>query len=362
MKRVACLVLAVSTALFTFVPAHVSAVPAERAATRPSRDWDPSQGRDRPDDVTGYQVQVVYVLTPSGTDAAYDSSGKIASWVDQVQGWLLRNAGGRLVFDTHDGVLDVPFLRIDFDVRKSEKSDRKLLEIYRSLNRRSPRGKTIVFVVDQTAGAEGYCGYAPRPGSYALVFPGLAGCGENPYFTSVNDGLTYPAHTLVHEVFHSYGVRHVCGDETDLMLGAPECPEQRDPERAVTLDASRTQYLGGAQAGVDVTQLRIWEDGRGVRRPDFGFDRVCWANESCTFMVPRFNEDHQVELQVRVRKTWETVATYRGTYAAGDNYPWRFTISHVFTKPGAVAVRLYVARSERWNAFVGKPQAVRVLP
>ena len=68
---------------------------------------------DRPDDITGPQVHLVYVLPSDGTDRALDVDGSIARSITLVQDWLSRESGGqRLRLDTFAGRPDITFVRL----------------------------------------------------------------------------------------------------------------------------------------------------------------------------------------------------------------------------------------------------------
>jgi len=69
---------------------------------------------DRPDDVAGYQVHVMYIVPSDGIDNAYDLDGKIGLSVERWNTWLVQETGGRQIrLDTANGELDVTFVRLD---------------------------------------------------------------------------------------------------------------------------------------------------------------------------------------------------------------------------------------------------------
>jgi hypothetical protein len=68
---------------------------------------------DRPDDTTGSQVHVMYVLPVDGVDRRFDSDGTIAGAVRWARDWFVNQTGGarRVRFDTFLGEVDITFLR-----------------------------------------------------------------------------------------------------------------------------------------------------------------------------------------------------------------------------------------------------------
>jgi hypothetical protein len=68
---------------------------------------------DQPDDASGYQVHVLYVLPSDGVDDGLDLNGTIATSVAACQQWFAGQMGGRqLRFDTYQGAPDITFFRM----------------------------------------------------------------------------------------------------------------------------------------------------------------------------------------------------------------------------------------------------------
>ena len=68
---------------------------------------------DLPDDVTGDQVHVMYVLPSDGSDRQLDVNGAITNSIAAWNGWFTAQTGGtRMRLDTFDGVPDVTFVRL----------------------------------------------------------------------------------------------------------------------------------------------------------------------------------------------------------------------------------------------------------
>lgn len=213
---------------------------------------------NKQDDVTGSQIQIVYVESSSKTGANYDVNGSIEQWVSELQLWLTKQTGRRLVFDTFNGKLDIPYMRIDANLPDMSPSP-DLKSEYLVVNA-LVSGKKLVFIVDQTTQSDEYwCGVA---GLDAFVFPAYDTCRSNESFAVINEGFSFMAYALLHEIIHSYGVRHVCVGDTDLMNGEPQCSLAdmvRDASMPVTFDLTQTQYYGGNLAGIDIKDLPVWD-------------------------------------------------------------------------------------------------------
>ena len=53
---------------------------------------------DRPDDLSGYQVHLVYVALKDSADYKLDTNGKIDSWAREANRWLLARVGHAFIF------------------------------------------------------------------------------------------------------------------------------------------------------------------------------------------------------------------------------------------------------------------------
>lgn len=332
---------------------------------------------DQRDDRTGFQIQMVYVETPSAVEGGYDvDAPSIREWVSQAQRWLQFNAGKQLIYDTYNGDLDVLYMRIDFDLSRDNDTSYKLLDLYNAANPKS-LGKIKVFVINQTANPserQGRCGWAADNTYFAVVVPWQDRCGGNDgdadYFYELNNGLSYPAKIILHELAHSFGVGHVCVDTTDIMIGSPECPGLTDGGKPLTFDVSRSQYYGASAPGnVDLNSLKIWTDGTGTRRPTaaprglYG-PAFCWKGEPCILTKISFKNKALLHLQVKKGNTWKTVAKYR----ARDNkvntqksYRWAYSVAYSPLVSGKLTYRLYIPPSARFSAYIGPSKTVRVV-
>jgi hypothetical protein len=328
-------------------------------------------GISLPDDKTGHQIQLVYVETSSAEGSKYDTNGQIASWVSQLQTWLKKQTGKELIFDTYQGKPDIAYIKFNGNFTYEGTQQKQLVQMYQKLNPNTYFGKTLAFVIDQERPVGTYlCGWAGPNEGFALIFPNLtfpngSDCIGYDSTTEINSGFSYPAQSLLHEIIHSYGVEdHVCVDTTDLMHGSPECEEAgivQDFEKPVTFDLSKRNYFGGNRAGVDIKTLKIWSDGSGQRRPDFG-QGVCWKNELCSFQEQRFSEQGVVQLQVKSGNKWLTVNSVKGQLSNCQNcYKYSFRNSHRFAKSGTYKYRIVKLETKKYAAYTGPSETIRVL-
>jgi hypothetical protein len=247
------------TSIIAFILGLVLTIPSHSTAAASSRSLT-----DRPDDFSGYQIHLVYVALKDSKDSAWDVDGKIASWVQESQKWLDKQIGRKLLFDTYQGDIDVTFLPSKFtrDELCYENCDalEKLKSEFVQQNSSYAGRKTLVFALDEDLDKRA-CGWANSPGNLALLSLGSSKCNSPNAFRTY--GLVWPAVTLLHELFHTYGIEHKCFDNSDLMIGSPECETKRT-DKTITLDSKRNQYIGSELSdGIDLLKLPIWQQGTG---------------------------------------------------------------------------------------------------
>jgi hypothetical protein len=335
-----------------------------------SADAVQQRGATLPDDKSGYQIQLVYVETASSLGSSFNTSGEIESWVDQLQAWLRNQTGKELIFDTFKGEYDIAYLKFEGNIQKARKDDEKLVQMYRKSNPTTYYGKTLAFIVDQTSPVGSTnCGWAGNFTDYALIFPNLTypGGGQCKGFesiTKINSGFSFEAQSLLHEILHTYGVKHVCVNSTDLMQGSPECEKagvEPDSTKPITFDISASQYFGGSKSGVDIKSLKIWSDGSGLKRPNLN-QGICWAGENCTFQMNTFPEQGVVQLQIKVANKWQVVNSVKGQLSnCRDCYKYSYVNRHTFIKPGIYEFRIVKTATKKYSAYTGRPEKVRVL-
>lgn len=227
---------------------------------------------DRIDDVTGFQIHFVYVVPSGSADLNADTNGQIESWAKEGNLWLKSKVGRSLIIDTFQGAIDVTFLQSKYRVSEMciEKCETlsKLKDEYIAQNLAFDNSKTLFFVIADKLDKNS-CGWADYASNLALSHSsGDTNGGCNWPTSKARTGLNGPAKTIVHELIHTFGVHHVCMDESDLMIGSPECVIDRGTlgNVAWTLDSKANQYMGSEDAfGIDVLKLPIWSDGLGSK-------------------------------------------------------------------------------------------------
>jgi hypothetical protein len=171
---------------------------------------------DRPDQLTGPQVRVLYVLPSDGEDRGYDTTLHIAYTVASFQRWLAGRTGGRAFrMDTYAGVLDVGFFRLsktDAQVKSQGAFVRN--EIEEQLSAAGLISSSKLYLVYYDGGSTYSCGGASWPPSvpgrlaamYLRGTPPGASCGANTFVTAPDAFPNYWEFAALHDLVHTLGI------------------------------------------------------------------------------------------------------------------------------------------------------------
>ena len=226
---------------------------------------------DRPDDATGPQIHVLYVVPGGGTDRALDVDGVLARSVASFHAWFRAHTRLSIRFDTHDGALDVTFVRlVGTDQAIAETGAGVLHEIASELEasgRLQPEKNYLVYYDGHSTYACGGAAWPPRlPGRVAAMYlQGEPDGGHCPLdFVASADGFPgYWEFAALHDLLHTFGVvspaaphhteaypGHV-PEPNDLMYSGPG-PWVLDA--TTTVDVGGDDYFGPS-VPVGVTRL-----------------------------------------------------------------------------------------------------------
>lgn len=223
---------------------------------------------DRPDDFNGYQIHFIYVVPADGSDNNWDTNGRIKTWIDAGQAWLQVKINRQLIVDSSSQEYDITFFKSKYTV-----AEMKTLEGTTLLNDltneiapvigTSPNPKTYLYVIDGDVSST-YCGRGQTYSNQGMFYgaPLCLNVDSNDYSTSFY-GLRFISSSILHEYFHTLGVSHTCYNNSDLMIGVPECLSTANPKLTspLTIDIARQYYFGGNKSGADISQMAIWKGG-----------------------------------------------------------------------------------------------------
>jgi len=177
---------------------------------------------DRPDDVSGYQVRVNYVLPSDGIDEELDLNGALERSISVTREWMFQQTHGRVFrFDTCEGKLDIRFLRLDrsdSDMRNEGAFLHDALE--RAMKEAGLLSPTKLEAVFYGGDAAAHCGSAAWPPDLpgrlaAMYLKGTFHSATTPDCDTTRPGEseTTPNYTdfgMLHEIFHTLGAAPEC--------------------------------------------------------------------------------------------------------------------------------------------------------
>ncbi len=216
---------------------------------------------DRPDDVTGYQIHVMYVLPADGIDEELDTTGAIATSVASVQNWLSDQTGGqKFRMDTFEGALDITFWRLATNEENLASQGPFIREaIQEELIANGFNDPYKIYIVYYGGKSIDVCANGAWPpslvGTVSAVYlkgtftdPNIPPCGSNPLASDENSP-GYIDFAFLHEIMHTLGMvpecapnhtlgGHTSDDPRDLMYAGDQ------PWQPSILDTGRDDYYG----------------------------------------------------------------------------------------------------------------------
>ncbi|MES2535966.1 MAG: hypothetical protein V4632_08855 [Pseudomonadota bacterium] len=212
---------------------------------------------DRPDDVSGSQIHVIYAVPAGGIDKGLDTSIALTNSVGSMNNWLSGQTGGRwLQFDTAGGALDATFVQLPgTDVHYDASGARKRDAIEAQLKSSGMLRPEKIYAVFYEGGNPRACADAPNPpalpGQVTIWYlQGLSSgrwpCASNPFAASQTAKAGYRELSLLHELLHTLGAvsanaphydnTHVGSDPTDIMYAGSQ------PWVPSVLDVTKSNY------------------------------------------------------------------------------------------------------------------------
>jgi hypothetical protein len=209
---------------------------------------------DRPDEVEGAQVHVIYAVPSDGADRGLDVETAIHYTVASFQNWLASKTGGIAVrMDTYQGALDVSFFRLkSTDAEVKSRGAFVATEIEQQLLAAGRLVPGKIYLVYYDGGSTWSCGGASWPpdvpGQVAVMYlqgtPPGASCADNRLATSPTQFPTYWEFAMLHDLFHALG------------FVAPNAPHHwragHVPEPNDLMHASDEPWVLGPTTTVDV--------------------------------------------------------------------------------------------------------------
>jgi hypothetical protein len=267
-----------ATLVAILVALYALALPEARGAGLPRAT------QDRPDDLTGSQVHLMYVLPSDGVDRQLDTNGTLEGSASSFQAWLRGETGGRdLDIDTYQGAMDITFFQLSrTDAQIASYGAQVRDQIEDEVNAAGFSDAKKLYAVYYDGSSEYACGggaWPPSlPGNVAAMYllgeyGGQPPCSGNP-FASASQPAGYMELAMLHEIVHSLGFAPTCApnehgnghtsDSPTDLLYAGSSPWDIDN---MVLDVGRDDYFEHSIAGCpDLADSGYMEGG--IESPD----------------------------------------------------------------------------------------------
>ncbi|CAN2188027.1 hypothetical protein MCETARE7_00455 [Candidatus Nanopelagicaceae bacterium] len=317
--------------------------------------------KDRPDEIPGFQIHVVYVKINGVPSQDFYQSGEINNWLNLVNAWMKRKIGKEFIFDTYQGTYDVSMMNTKYSVNELDIDSpeggltarsgsvlEKLRAEFIKQNGAALQGKNLLFVID-TKLAKRYCGFA-QTGDTAVVTPYVGGCWYPEFgYLAQTRKLNDASATIAHELFHNLGVGHICEGKSDLMIGDGCVFPEKSPE--ITIDSKKKYYLGASAGGANIFDLKVWKDGSGVRHVQS--KGVCYIKEPCLVSNGYWTAPYSdLEIQEKINGKWKTIQKFKLKRINAKKFIVNASIIPAIQ--GIHTYREYIARTKKYSAYVGK--------
>jgi hypothetical protein len=324
--------------------------------------------KDRPDEIPGFQIHVVYVKVKGVTPHDYYQSGDINNWLTLANVWIKRKINKEFIFDAFQGTYDVSTMNsryrtneLEFNSSESAPTSKKvgpLAKLRAEFNKQNGgeiQGKILLFIIDAKL-AKDYCGLAETPGDTALTTLG-EGCWFPEFgYLAQTRKLNDASAAIAHELIHNLGVRHICDGKSDLMIGAGCVFPKKSPE--ITIDSKQKYYLGVSAGGANIFDLKVWKDGSGIKH--VRSQGVCYIKEPCLVSDaywPVVQGD--LAIQEKVNGKWKTIQKFKLKKISSKKFAANASI--IPASKGIHTYREYIPASKIYSAYVGKEFTKNVL-
>ena len=343
---------------------------------------------DRPDEITGPQVHILYVLPKDSPDQTLDTNGTIARSVAAFQTWLAgQTLGRRLRLDTYQGEPDITFVRLrrtDAEMKTHGKFIRDQIE-YELLASGFTANK--LYAIYYGGGHDSSCGDGAWPpklvGNVASLYlhgtpPGFVPCDSNPLAPSVAQP-GYFEFIILHEILHTLGIvpecapnhtlaGHTSDDPHDLMYQGPL------PWQPSVLDVGHNDYFGhGRSDCLDFAQSAFLEPAAPNAKLPPRWPMIPLSSRSCALESTMASREAVTHVALRiinptphplqlywlnyqgVRQPWETIPAW------GTANPLPF-VTHPWLLADEAGHCLSIFTTEPGDVTIDDSQFVAVVP
>jgi hypothetical protein len=172
--------------------------------------------RDRPDEVSGLQIKIVYFTSADGPDGGLDTTGVLQNSVGSFQNWFAGKTGKVQRQDTYQGQLDIAYFRSAMtDAQIAAKTPGVIRELYNQLVQAGFNDPNKRYLIYYDGSSTSACGGSlfngPAAAMYlrAVLTSGLicnGRLGAVQFVTSPTAPPRYWEFAMLHDSFHMGGI------------------------------------------------------------------------------------------------------------------------------------------------------------
>ncbi len=210
---------------------------------------------DRPDEIAGPQVHVVYTVPYDKLDRQLDANGMLSASISSFHNWFRQKSGLQIRFDRFNDKVDITFHRLQSTDRQLHPGSPDLvLNLEEELKAADLIKEEKIYLIYYDGTSDVACGGASWPpnvpGQSAALYlrgaPSQIRCDSQSFVSSASDFPRYWEFAALHDLLHVAGIVSVnAPDYTD------EYPAHVD-EPADLMYSGSQPWILGEMTGIDV--------------------------------------------------------------------------------------------------------------
>lgn len=170
---------------------------------------------DRPDEITGPQVHVIYAVPYDKLDRQLDANGTLTTSIQSFHNWFRQKSNLQIRFDRFNGEVDITFYRFGLtDQELRPWSLDLVLNLEKELKAANLIKEDKIYLIYYDGSSSEACGGASWPphiqGQSAALYlrgePSTTSCGSRSFVNSATDFPRYWEFAALHDLLHVFGI------------------------------------------------------------------------------------------------------------------------------------------------------------
>lgn len=170
---------------------------------------------DRPDQITGPQVHVIYAVPTDKSDRQLDANGTLGRSIKSFHNWFRQKSGLQIRFDRYNEDVDITFFRLGLsDQELDPDSPDLVLNLEDELKAANMIKEDKIYLIYYDGTSDVACGGASWPphvqGQSAALYlrgePSSGRCDSRPFVSNETDFPQYWEFAALHDIIHVFGI------------------------------------------------------------------------------------------------------------------------------------------------------------